>query len=353
MSSASLAQNLSLDNRGDNRVADDGCNPPQHLLSSPLQSLARSYLDMYPVLEVAEKENKLTSPPSPCSARGAQSEDCKWARIDNPSHPHDPIYINKVDKTIVPLGVEKKDVALAGIALTATAVSLAREHELLEAIQKTTRGKKTEKLARVGKQFGSSVPPALFLSEYLIGLATHDDETKNSVSTGVKALLVTGAFNDLLKIGVHRALPSDTQNPFARGKSDHPSSLAFPSSHTASAASAATWIAETYKDRNELIPYLAYGAMFLTTWERPRDNQHWVGDLPLAIAEGHFITKAMMSKRKANRNVVITPYIGRDKAGLMASYVGKVKNTRKLCGDGLEGAMKTKACFEEALGKSG
>lgn len=271
-----------------------------------------------------------------------------WVGIRDPANPNETLYLNEGMRLTFPLMMTDSDLALISASTTAVIVAFTSEKAMLEFVQKN-KGHIANRAAEFGAAFGEAPPYLVVGAGYIYAIITDNEKIKDFATITVKAAFVTGLVNDAIKLGVRRALPSHTSDPFAIGKSYVPTDLAFPSSHTSAAFSLATSIAETTRHHSTIIPVLAYGAATVTAWSRVYQNQHWVSDVIAGALLGHLVTKAVMSQGRSEKNLEIVPYAARNSAGINIIYRGKVPGGKRLCGKNLEGASRIEACFRAAF----
>ena len=187
----------------------------------------------------------------------------------------------------------------------------------------------TEAAAFAGELIGSELPIAAAGVGYIVGLVMKDNKIKKTSILLAKSLLITGLLAQGLKRVFHRERPSSSGNgPYEfHGPSFSGDDLSFPSGHTITAFTFATFIAEYTKDKSRIIPVLAYSAAALAGWSRVHDGAHWGSDVIMGALVGHLVTKLILSKHSKKSGISISPYMSPE-GGMMVgvSYTGKQFN---------------------------
>jgi hypothetical protein len=204
----------------------------------------------------------------------------------------------------------------AGVALLAGAAVYAYslDSETREEVQEG-RTSRSNSFAQAGDALGSGYVLAPVGALYLYGRFQSSDRAKETALLGLESIVVSGVFNEALKVTAHRLRPN-TDHSFDSwsGPGLSLSNLSFPSGHSATAFSLATVIAAEYGDR-KYIPPLAYGAAFLTAWSRLNDNAHWFSDVFVGSAIGYFTAREILHLHE-NSGFTILPVAGEKTAGL-------------------------------------
>jgi membrane-associated phospholipid phosphatase len=183
----------------------------------------------------------------------------------------------------------------------------------------------SEVAAFAGEMFGSELPIAVAGAGYIIGLVMKNNKIKKTSVLLAKSLLITGLIAQGLKRAFHRERPGSGNGPYEfGGPSFRGGDLSFPSGHTITAFTFATFIAEYTKGKSKIIPVLAYAAAGLGAWSRVHDNAHWASDVIVGALIGHLVTKMILKKYTKKSGISISPYMS-PSGGMMVgvSYSGK------------------------------
>ncbi len=132
----------------------------------------------------------------------------------------------------------------------------------------------------------------------------------------IEAGVLTGASTALLRWGLGRERPNETDDPdnwFSGGDS-------MPSLHASTTFAVGTVFAESGGDEYRWIRrMLGYGAGAAVAWLRVDDNQHWASDVVAGAALGYFSARFVMHRRDGGErrsSFLVTPQDG----GLVLSY---------------------------------
>ena len=159
---------------------------------------------------------------------------------------------------------------------------------------------------------------------YLYGHLADDSKARRASLLALESMTISGVLTMGMKLIAQRHRPNSTDDPF---RFDGPSSafdhVSFSSGHTAFSFSAATVIAEEYKD-NAYVPPVAYGLATLTGLARIYSNEHWSSDVFFGAALGYLVSKTVLSYHKKNdegeNRLTIMPSIGEQMTGLSLRY---------------------------------
>ncbi|MBT7608470.1 MAG: phosphatase PAP2 family protein [Bacteriovoracaceae bacterium] len=216
---------------------------------------------------------------------------------------------------------------LLKIAVAAGALVLVFPHDqaISDFVQDNTNSV-TEVMAFGGELFGSTLPIAAAGAGYIIGLVMKNKKIKKTSILLAKSLLITGLIAQGLKRVFHRERPSSNgSGPYEfHGPGFNGDDLSFPSGHTITAFTFATFIAEYTKGKSKIIPVLAYAAATVGAWSRVHDGAHWASDVIVGALVGHLVTKFILKKHTSKSGISISPYMG-PYGGMMVgvSYTGK------------------------------
>lgn len=184
----------------------------------------------------------------------------------------------------------------------------------------------TEVAAFAGELLGSDIPIAAAGVGYIVGLVMKNNKIKKTSLLLGKSLLITGLLVQGLKRVFHRERPDSHGNSAYNfyGPSFSGDNLSFPSGHTMTAFTFATFIAEYTKHKSRVIPVLAYAGAALAGWSRVHDGAHWASDVIVGALVGHLVTKWILKKHTSKSGIMVSPYMSPE-GGMMVgvSYVGK------------------------------
>jgi hypothetical protein len=218
---------------------------------------------------------------------------------------------------------------LLKLAVAAGALVLVFPHdEAISDFVQDNSNSVTEVLAVGGEMYGSELPIIAAGAGYIIGLVMKNNKIKKTSILLAKSLLITGLIAQGLKRVFHRERPGSNNGPYEfHGPSFSGDNLSFPSGHTITAFTFATFIAEYTKGKSKIIPVLAYTAAALGAWSRVHDNAHWASDVIVGALVGHLVTKFILKKHTSKSGIQISPYMS-PYGGMMVgvSYTGKQIN---------------------------
>lgn len=182
------------------------------------------------------------------------------------------------------------------------------------------------KFASVGNFVGN--PGYLYPSIgtfYLYGYLADDSKARRASLLALESLTISGLLTSGIKMVAKRHRPDTEDSPFSfDGPNLSGKNVSFSSGHTASAFSVATIFAEEYKD-NAYVPSIAYGLATLTGLSRIYSNEHWSSDALFGAALGYFVSKAVLSYHKEDKNklgkrLTIMPEVGKQMTGMTVKY---------------------------------
>lgn len=116
---------------------------------------------------------------------------------------------------------------------------------------------------------------------YIYGSIQKDDISKDAAIKGFETFIVCGLATGILKYSFHRQRPCESNPPNSRiwyGPSFKKQHLSFPSGHTSSVFSLATFISAQYKYKPS-ITAICFSIAGLTAISRLYDNKHWLTDV--------------------------------------------------------------------------
>ena len=165
------------------------------------------------------------------------------------------------------------------------------DREIMDAVQ-AHKNEYTRQIADFGNLMGTGAGIApIALGSYFIGFVFDNNELKDVGLFTVTTALATSLVTQGLKYAFGRERPYQSENPY---EFFNWGSHSFPSGHTVGAFSLATVIAEIYKDKYPIVPYVAYGIAALTAYARMHDEKHWASDVFVGAILSHLVTKYFM-----------------------------------------------------------
>lgn len=167
----------------------------------------------------------------------------------------------------------------------------------------------------VFEPWGSGLYPAVIIgSYYAYGLAAKNNKSRKIALGATQAFIISGVSAEILKHLTHRHRPYQDipansrmwEGPF-RGFEY----TSFPSGHTITAFSLASFFSSVYKDKLwvSILSYSIAGGVGL---QRIYDDKHWASDVFIGAALGYAIGKSVyyVLNKNSNLTVGITNYGG-------------------------------------------
>jgi membrane-associated phospholipid phosphatase len=178
--------------------------------------------------------------------------------------------------------------------------------------------------ASIGKPMGDGryILPALG-ALYCYGRFTGNNRARRTALLGFESAVISGAITGGIKYLSHKQRPSSRyvdDIPWG-GPALSAADVSFPSGHSACAFAVCTVLASEYSD-NSLVPPLAYGVAALCAFSRLNDNAHWLSDVIVGSAIGHFTARAVIRMHGGSngRHFSVAPVVSRGSPGLSLSY---------------------------------
>lgn len=144
--------------------------------------------------------------------------------------------------------------------------------------------------------WGNGIYPAVLLgSLYIYGLASKKHKARQIALGGTQAIILTGITTQLVKHLTHRHRPYQDEPPNPRlweGPFKGWEYTSFPSFHTSTAFSLASFLASVYKDKI-WVGILSYGIATGVGLSRIYENEHWASDVLIGAALGYGIGKTI------------------------------------------------------------
>ncbi len=190
--------------------------------------------------------------------------------------------------------------------------------------QHDVRGDLTDNLASTFEPLGhnkNTFAGAAALAGF--GMLIDNHKAQETGLLAMQAILLTAPLVEALKLtgGRHRPNHSPNDAHVWDGPAWSQEQKSFASGHAAYAFTAATVIANQYKD-NWLVPVGAYSVAGLTALSRVNDNKHWVSDIVVGAALGWGIGTIVthFSPFNENNRLTFSPMRQRDAQGVLVGY---------------------------------
>lgn len=154
------------------------------------------------------------------------------------------------------------------------------------------------------------------------GLIGNDKKMLHTSRLLVESWLISGAIVYWSKRFFGRSRPyaglgPHQYSPFEFSSSDH-SIRSFPSGHSSSAWALMTVIAKQYSQW--WIKYPAYAVAASVSLQRMEDRQHWLSDVVVGGAIGHWVATSLVSRFQSRHGVSMTPYVAGQQIGINVRF---------------------------------
>lgn len=184
----------------------------------------------------------------------------------------------------------------AGTVLGAATVSYFFFDKRIQQTAQTRRNDFTNAVSTFAGPFGGSrtfwvVPGALFLH----GQVFSNAKTTRVGLLALESQLLSGVVVQALKVGLGRKRPYESDSPHDWVGPSLRDFHSFPSGHSQAAFALATVVAMEFRDARA-VPPIAYGLASLTALSRINGNDHWLSDIIVGSALGHFIAKTVVRR---------------------------------------------------------
>jgi membrane-associated phospholipid phosphatase len=257
--------------------------------------------------------------------QAAQSEEGSSTDIDRVNVHYLKDYFVDTGKIVAaPLHWEARDWAKAGLVLGVTS-SLFLVDQKVKNFAQSHQSPVASKFAMVGNDLGNGLYtlPAVG-AFYLYGSLADDGKARRASLLALESYAISGILTSGLKMLAERHRPNSGDSPTTwDGPHVSLKNVSFCSGHTASAFSIATIFANEYGD-NAYVPPIAYGLATLTGLSRIYSNEHWSSDVFVGAALGYFVSKALLSYHKQDKNkknnLMVLPVISKEMTGLSMKY---------------------------------
>ncbi len=153
-----------------------------------------------------------------------------------------------------------------------------------------------------------------FAAAYGLSLALQKRYHHDSVLLAFQALVITQLFTEVTKYSAGRVRPRNSMDdPFLRERGG----VSFFSGHASGAWAVMTVVAGRY-DR---LKWGAYGLAAAIAAARIYEDAHWTSDVLMGSLAGYGIATVTLRLNDAvSESVVVTPYVDRDKGGVVVHY---------------------------------
>jgi len=183
-------------------------------------------------------------------------------------------------------------------AVVAVTFVISSEEDDVQSWVQKSRNDDTDMVAQYTGPAGSGkyVLPAL-VGLYGYGRIAGRDRAERTALLGMESVILSGFFTNAVKYLTHKHRPGHAYGNDVswNGPGLSHADLSFPSGHSTCSFAVATVVALEYGD-NSLVPPLAYCAATLAALSRVNDNAHWMSDIILGSAIGHFTARAIVSR---------------------------------------------------------
>ena len=207
-----------------------------------------------------------------------------------------------------PARYSKKDWTTVAVVVAGTGTLMTLDRSIKQWVQSNRNGF-FDQTSRIVEPFGNEYSPYVIGAMYLAGVLTKDRKMEHVSLVSAKSLVFSTIFYMGTKQLIRRRRPVYTDDPFEinsmfQGGREWTS---FPSGHAHTVFTVATAISLQYKHK-KWVPYLAYGIAGITGLSRIYDNKHWLSDVVIGSAMGHFITKTVyrIEEAKAKKKQLIS-----------------------------------------------
>ncbi|MFT4033540.1 MAG: phosphatase PAP2 family protein [Siphonobacter sp.] len=199
-------------------------------------------------------------------------------------------------KTVVsrPFHWSKKNWTKAGVITGVSALSYLFADQRVQSYAQEHRTSFTNTASRIVDPLGNG--RYLWITSGVVFL--HGQIFNNSKTTRVGLLilesqLINGVLGQAVKLAAGRKRPWDGATSHEWAGPQYPPFHSFPSGHAQTAFALATVIAEEFKE-TKAVPIVSYSLASLTCLSRINANAHWLSDLIMGAALGHFISKTIV-----------------------------------------------------------
>lgn len=170
---------------------------------------------------------------------------------------------------------------------------------------------------------GSGLYTIPLLTVLFCSAGKDNQKDKQVALTGIKAFIISGAFEFAAKQVFHRSRPGDSEPPNSyswRGPGISLNHTSFPSGHTTTVFAVASVLAKSYNDK-KWVGITSYSIAFLTGLSRIYCYKHWLSDVVagavLGTYIGHYITEKKFREKKIKP---VSLKLGFNSASLLVTF---------------------------------
>lgn len=197
---------------------------------------------------------------------------------------------------ISPARWNKKQWIIAGSVVAAGAVIYSFDEEIQSFFQSNQTEGSDFAAKYIFEPWGSGLYPAILIGGfYVYGLSAKDLRARQIALGATQAFIISGITVSVLKHLTHRHRPYQdvpSNSKLWEGPFKGFEYTSFPSGHTITAFTMASFFSSVYKDKL-WVALVAYGLASGVGLERIYDNQHWASDVFIGAALGVAIGKAI------------------------------------------------------------
>ena len=211
----------------------------------------------------------------------------------------------------------------AGIA-GAAGLALLVEEDISDFWQDNFRGDTSDDVFEVVEELGSFRNiGAASLAAYGVAEVFDLKREKAAALMTLESLILSGALTTGIKVVTSRDRPSDTNDVLGFfDRETNRANSSFPSGHSTHAFSTATVISEVYGEDNPWVPWVAYPLAGGVALARLNKDRHWVSDLIVGGAIGHFVAKMVTTYNPflEEQGIAVAPIMIGDSTGVGFTY---------------------------------
>jgi membrane-associated phospholipid phosphatase len=208
--------------------------------------------------------------------------------------------------------------------ITGAAIAVADDETDVQQWVQTRRDDNTHFVADLAEPMGNGkyALPALG-ALYLFGRVSGRDRARRAALLSFESVIISCGITGMVKYLAHkhRPLEASTDDIAWEGPSISTAYVSFPSGHSTCAFAIGTVLASEYRD-NRLVPPLAYAAAALCAMSRMHDNAHWLSDVIIGSAIGHFTARTIVCRHSSTggRGFSLVPSVRDNGPGLSLAY---------------------------------
>ena len=195
-----------------------------------------------------------------------------------------------------PLDFDQEDWLIAAGVAGAAGLALLADQGLSDFWQDEVRSDKGDDVFEVVEELGDfRYIGFASLAGYGVAEALDLKREKAATLLTLQSLILSSALTVGLKVATARERPTDTddQYDFFERKGNK-ANASFPSGHASHAFSTATVLSEIYGEDNAWVPWVAYPLATGVSFARINKDRHWLSDILVGGAIGHFVAKLVI-----------------------------------------------------------